>query len=358
MWDKLEEVERRYEELARQLSSPEIISNRELFRLSSKEHNSLGEIVATYRAFKKAREELQGSKQIIDSSSDRDMVDLAREELKMLQGELEGLEQRLKLLLLPKDPNDDKNVIMEIRAGAGGNEAGIFAGELYRMYTRYTEGRKWKIEILGMSDAPAGGYKEIIALITGDGAFSRFKYERGVHRVQRVPETEAQGRIHTSTVTVAVLPEAEDVEIEILDKDLKIDVFRAGGHGGQSVNTTDSAVRLTHLPSGIVVSMQDEKSQHKNKDRAMRVLRARLLEQKQEEQDSARREDRRSQVGAGDRSEKIRTYNFPQCRVTDHRIGLTVYNLPEVMNGDLDSIIDPLVTHYQAEALQGGGEKK
>jgi peptide chain release factor 1 len=353
MFQRLDEVEARYEELGRSLSSPEVINNREKFRAASKEHSELSEVVATYRAYRKAGEELKGSKELLASSSDAEMLALAKEELNLLQKELEGLESKLKLLLVPKDPNDEKNVILEIRAGAGGDEAGIFAAELLRLYTRYGESCKFKVELLGLSDSGAGGYKEAIAMITGRGAFSKFKYERGVHRVQRVPKTEAAGRIHTSTVTVAVLPEAEEVEIEVLDKDLRIDVYRAGGPGGQSVNTTDSAVRITHLPTGIVVAMQDEKSQHKNRDKAMRVLRARLLEHKQAEIDNARRDDRRSQVGTGDRSEKVRTYNFPQSRITDHRIGLSLYNLDQVMNGDLDDVVDALTTHYQTLALQG-----
>ncbi|MCB0319697.1 MAG: peptide chain release factor 1, partial [Bdellovibrionales bacterium] len=270
--------------------------------------------------------------------------------------ELDLLTQELRILLLPKDPNDSKNVILEIRAGAGGDEAGIFVGDLFRMYTRYAEDRNWKVELLGTSDASAGGYKEVIAMIRGAGAFSRLKYERGVHRVQRVPETETQGRIHTSTVTVAVLPEAEEVEIQINETELRIDVYRSSGPGGQSVNTTDSAVRITHIPSGIVVAMQDEKSQHKNKEKALKVLQARLLERKQAEADAERQADRRSQVGMGDRSEKIRTYNYPQSRITDHRIGLTLHSLDHVMNGDLDQVIDPLISHYQAELLKGSSD--
>jgi peptide chain release factor 1 len=291
---------------------------------------------------------------MISRESDPELVAVAKEESLLLEKEVEVLEARLKLALLPKDPNDHKNVIMEIRAGAGGDEAGLFAGELFRAYTRYCQNRRWKVELLEASDAPAGGYKEIIATIIGEGAYSRFKYERGVHRVQRVPQTEAQGRIHTSTITVAVLPEAEDVDVKIEDKDLRIDVYRAGGPGGQSVNTTDSAVRITHLPTGLVVAMQDEKSQHKNRDKAMRVLRSRLLDLKVAEQEAKRQSDRRGQVGTGDRSEKIRTYNFPQSRVTDHRIGLSIYSLDEVVNGDLDQLIDPLITHFQTEALQEG----
>lgn len=354
MWDKLAAVEARYEEIGAQLSSPEVIKNRDLFQKLSKEHKDLTEVVATFRAHRKALEELAGSRALMEGG-DKELAEVAAEESKLLEAEIRGLEERLRVLLIPKDPNDDKNVILEIRAGAGGDEAGIFAGELFRMYTRYVEGLGWRVELLGASDAPAGGYKEVIAMITGRGAFSRLKYERGVHRVQRVPATEAAGRIHTSTVTVAVLPEAEDVEVEIHDKDLRIDVYRAGGPGGQSVNTTDSAVRITHLPTGVVVAMQDEKSQLKNREKALRVLKARLLEKKEQEQEAARRAERRGQIGAGDRSEKIRTYNFPQSRVTDHRIGLSLHSLDAIMNGDLNPLIEPIVSHYQSEALKGEG---
>jgi peptide chain release factor 1 len=352
MWDRLKEVEKRYQEIGQQLSMPEVISNREKFRNLSKEHKDLTEIVATYTAYVKADEELKGSREVIATSKDADLVEMAREEVALLTGELSGLEQRLQLLLLPRDPNDDKNVILEVRAGAGGDEAAIFAGDLFRMYQRYAEARGWRVEILGLHEASSGGFKEIISMITGDGAYSRLKYEKGVHRVQRVPATETMGRVHTSTITVAVLPEAEDVDIEVLDKDLRIDVYRSGGPGGQSVNTTDSAVRITHIPTGIVVAMQDEKSQHKNRDKAMRVLRARLLEAKQAALDAERRDDRRSQVGSGERSEKIRTYNYPQSRVTDHRIGLTLYSLAAVVNGDIDQVVDPMISIMQAEALK------
>jgi peptide chain release factor 1 len=269
-----------------------------------------------------------------------------------LRGELEGLEKRLKALLLPKDPNDEKNVIFEIRAGTGGDEASIFCGELFRMYTRYAETRRWKVEVMSASEGEKGGYKEVIFEVIGKGVYSRMKYEGGVHRVQRVPATESQGRVHTSTVTVAVLPEVEDVEIKIDDKDLRIDVYRSGGHGGQSVNTTDSAVRITHLPTNTVVAIQDEKSQLKNRDKAMRVLKARLYEMEQRKLVEARQADRRGQVGTGERSEKIRTYNFPQSRITDHRIGLSLYNVEAVVNGDLDEVIDALTSHFQAEALR------
>lgn len=353
MWDKLKEVEERYEQLGQQLSKAEIISNRELFQKYSKEYKSLTDIVTTFRSYCKAKDELTGSRELMASSSDSDMRAMAEEEAKVLSGVVEDLEKQLQLLLLPKDPNDDKNVILEIRAGAGGDEASIFAYELFRMYTRYAETRGWKVETMSYSDAGPKGLKEVIAMINGDGAFSRLKYERGVHRVQRVPETEAAGRIHTSTVTVAVLPEAEDVEVEMHEKDLRIDVYRSSGPGGQSVNTTDSAVRITHLPTGLVVAMQDEKSQHKNREKAMKVLKARLFELKQAEAEAERREDRRSQVGTGDRSEKIRTYNFPQSRITDHRIKLSVSDVGGVLAGDLDQLIDPVVAYYQAEALRG-----
>lgn len=353
MWGKLTDVEKRFEELEHKLSSAEVVADRGLYQQLMREHKNLAELVATYRSFNKVKEELSGSQELLNSG-DPDLVEVAREEIRMLQAELEGLERQLTILLLPKDPNDSKNVILEIRAGAGGNESGLFAGEIFRAYTRYAENRGWKVELLETSEAPAGGYKEVIAMITGEGAYSRLKYEKGVHRVQRVPETEAMGRVHTSTVTVAVLPEAEDVDVHINEKDLRIDVYRSGGKGGQSVNTTDSAVRITHLPSGLVVAMQDEKSQIKNREKAMRVLRARLLEQKQDEADKERRDSRRTQVGSGDRSEKIRTYNFPQARVTDHRIGLTMHAITEVMNGDLDQLIDPAVAFFQAEALKSG----
>jgi peptide chain release factor 1 len=358
MWDKLLQVEQRYEELADKLSSPEVIKDRALFSKLSKEHKDLTEVVATYRSYRKAKEEMDGSVEIANTSDDASMIEAAQEEMRMLKGELEGLENRMRTLLIPKDPNDDKNVIMEIRAGAGGDEAGIFAGDLFRLYSRYVEGRKWKMELLGTSEASAGGFKEVICMVSGAGAYSRLKYEKGVHRVQRVPKTETQGRIHTSTVTVAVLPEAEEVEIQIEQKDLRIDVYRAGGPGGQSVNTTDSAVRITHIPTGVVVAMQDEKSQLKNRDKAMRVLRARLYDFKQAQLDAERSADRRSQQGTGDRSEKVRTYNYPQSRVTDHRIGLSLYSLAAIMDGDLDQLIDPMAAHEQAEALQGGTAEK
>lgn len=352
MWDKLAAVDIRYEEVSAMLSSPDIIKDRAQFQKLSKEHKQMSEVVATYRAHKKAKEELVGSREL-ENGPDAQLAALGREEAKLLESELSGLEDRLKALLMPRDPNDDHNVIMEIRAGTGGDEASLFAGELLRMYTRYAEGRGWKVELMGTSDGTAGGYKEVVLMISGHGAFSRFKFESGVHRVQRVPSTEGAGRIHTSTVTVAVLPEVEEVDVEIFDKDLRIDVFRAGGHGGQSVNTTDSAVRITHIPTGIVVSMQDGKSQIKNRERGMQVLRARIFDKRQQELDDARQAARRGQIGSGERSEKIRTYNFPQSRLTDHRIGLSLYSLTTVINGDLDQVVEPLITHHRAELLKG-----
>lgn len=352
MWDKLAAIEIRFEEISHQLSSPEVISDRNLFQKLSREHSDMTELVATIRAHRKAKEELRGAEDLANNSSDADMATIADEEAKLLRGELEGLETRLKMLLLPKDPNDEKNVIFEIRAGTGGDEASIFCGELFRMYTRYAETRRWKVDVMSASEGEKGGYKEVIFEVIGKGVYSRMKYEGGVHRVQRVPATENQGRVHTSTVTVAVLPEVEDVEIKIEDKDLRIDVYRSGGHGGQSVNTTDSAVRITHLPTNTVVAIQDEKSQLKNRDKAMKVLKARLYEMEQRKLVEARQADRRGQVGSGERSEKIRTYNFPQSRITDHRIGLSLYSVEAVVDGDLDEIIDALTSYFQAEALR------
>ncbi len=351
MFEKLEEVERRYETLSHLLGKPEVLQNQEELQRLAKEYAELGKIVERYRKYKKIQEELKESQHLFISEEDEEMKRLAKEELHRLTEEKEGVEKELKLALLPKDPNDEKNILLEIRAGTGGEEAGLFAADLFRMYSKFSERRNWKVEVLSRHFTGVGGFKEIIALIEGKGVYSQLKFESGVHRVQRVPITEAQGRIHTSTVTVAILPEAEEVEVEIDPNDLRIDIFRSSGPGGQSVNTTDSAVRITHLPTGIVVSCQDEKSQHKNKAKALKILRARLLDKAREEKQMEISQKRRNQVGTGERSERIRTYNFPQGRVTDHRIGLTLYRLDEILEGDLDELIDALTTHYQAEAL-------
>lgn len=352
---KLEEVEKRFEELTEKLADLELVSNREKYAKIAREHAELSEIVETYRAYKRTLEEIEGNKELLEEQ-DEELVKLAKEELKELTAKAEDLEKKLMLLLLPKDPNDEKNILLEIRAGTGGEEAALFAADLFRMYSRYAERKGWEVEILDVNPTGLGGFKEIIALIKGKGAYSRLKYESGVHRVQRIPETESQGRIHTSAVTVAVLPEAEEVDIEIRPEDLRIETMRASGHGGQHVNKTESAVRITHIPTGIVVSCQNERSQHQNRARAMQILRARLYERKLREQEEKIQAERRSQVGTGDRSERIRTYNFPQNRVTDHRIGLTLYRLEQVMEGEIDDIIDSLITYYQAEALKAEEE--
>jgi peptide chain release factor 1 len=351
MFDKLAAVETRYVELETLLVSPDVIANRKEFAKLSKERSDIEEIVHTYRAWKELQEQIEGNKSLVHDS-DEDVRAMALEELPGLRAENDALEERLKVLLLPRDPNDDRNVLLEIRAGTGGEEASLFAAELFRMYTRYAETRRWRVEILSSSETGLGGLKEIIASIEGQGAFSRLKFEGGVHRVQRVPETEGSGRIHTSAVTVAVLPEADEVDVHIDEKDLKIDVFRSSGPGGQSVNTTDSAVRVTHIPSGFVVSCQDEKSQLKNKAKALKILRSRLLERAQAAQQAEIAASRKSMVGTGDRSERIRTYNFPQSRVSDHRINLTLHSLDKTLEGELDPLIDALITHYQAEALK------
>jgi peptide chain release factor 1 len=352
MLDKLADVERRYVDLEERLMDPSVAGSRKDFARLAKERADLEPIVAAYRGWKKLNQEIEGHRSLLESS-DADIRELAKQELPALRGQVEALEQQLRLLLLPKDPNDDRNVVLEIRAGTGGEEASLFAAQLFRMYSRYAEGQRWRVEILSANSTGLGGFKEIIALIDGQGAYSKLKFEGGVHRVQRVPVTEGSGRIHTSAVTVAVLPEAEDVEVEIDEaKELRIDVFRSSGPGGQSVNTTDSAVRITHLPTGLVVSCQDEKSQHKNKAKALKILRARLLERAQAEQQAEQAQSRRSMVGSGDRSERVRTYNFPQGRVTDHRINLTLYSLDRVLDGDVAPLIDGLITHYQAEQLQ------
>jgi peptide chain release factor 1 len=353
MYEKLEEVERRYETLSHLLSQPEVISKQEEFQKVAKEYAELGKVVDLYRRIKKLDEEMKESQHLLLNEEDEEMKRLAKEELSRLTETKEKMEEDLRMALLPKDPNDDKNILLEIRAGTGGDEAGLFAADLFRMYSKFAEQRGWRMEILSRHYTGVGGFKEMIALIEGKGVYSRLKYESGVHRVQRVPTTESQGRIHTSTVTVAILPEAEEVDIQIDPNDLRIDIFRSSGPGGQSVNTTDSAVRITHLPSGMVVSCQDEKSQHKNKAKALKILRARLLDKARQEKQMEISEKRRTQVGTGERSERIRTYNFPQGRVTDHRIGLTLYRLDGVLQGDLDEIINALTTHYQAEALKG-----
>ena len=354
MLDKLAEVEKRYQQLENLLSDPQLVGGQREYSKVAKERAELEEIVACYREWKKNEQEIQGNRELLDER-DEGIRELAKEELSVLRGRKDELEERLKFLILPKDPNDSKNVILEIRAGTGGEEAALFAASLFRMYSRYAESRGWRVEVMNSNPTGLGGFKEIIALIEGRGVYSRMKFEGGVHRVQRVPATEGSGRIHTSAVTVAVLAEADEVEVEIDPKELRIDVFRSSGPGGQSVNTTDSAVRVTHIPTGLVVSCQDEKSQHKNRAKALKVLRARLLEKREEERRSEIAATRKLMVGSGDRSERIRTYNFPQGRVTDHRINFTLYKLDRVMEGSLDELLDALTTHYQAEALQATG---
>jgi len=351
MFDKLTGVESRFFEVEKLLSDPAIVQDLAAYQKYSREHSDLNKIVSVFRKYKKTLSELDDSMELL-KDNDTDIKEMAREEVHALTLKKERFETDLKKLLLPKDSNDDKNVILEIRAGTGGEEAGLFVSDLFRMYSRYAEGKNWKIEVLSHHATGVGGLKEIVAMIHGKGAFSCFKYESGTHRVQRVPETETQGRIHTSAVTVAVLPEAEEVELHIDPSEIKVDVFRATGPGGQSVNTTDSAVRLTHLPTGIVVSCQDEKSQLKNKNKGMKVLRARILDGMIREQNEKRSQERKTQIGDGDRSGRIRTYNFPQGRVTDHRIGLTLYKLEQILQGEIDEIIEELTTFYQTQALQ------
>jgi len=352
MFDKLEFIEEKYQELGEKISDPEVISDQKLWQKLMKEHADLGPIVEKYKEYKDTINGIEEAKEVIKEEDDEEMRDLAKMELSELEESVGGIELELKKLLLPKDPNDDKNVIVEIRAGAGGDEAGLFAAELLRLYTRYAEGKRWKVEMMNTSETGVGGIKEASMMITGNGAYSKLKYESGVHRVQRIPQTESGGRIHTSTATVAVLPEVDDVEIEIKQNDLRIDVFRSSGNGGQSVNTTDSAVRITHLPSGLVVSCQDGKSQLSNKEKAMQVLKARLFDIEEQKRNAAISEERKSQVGTGDRSAKIRTYNFPQGRITDHRIPITLYKLAAFMEGEIDEMIDALITNFQAEALK------
>jgi len=355
--NKLETLEKNFEEISLKLSDPSIISNPETYTKLAKEHAELSEIVETFREYKKVLQQIKENKQIIEEDSDEELIELAKDELKELEMRLKKLEEKLPILLLPKDPNDEKNVILEIRAGAGGEEAALFAADLLRMYQRYAERHGWKFEILDVNETGLGGFKEVIAKIEGKGAYSRLKYESGVHRVQRVPITESSGRIHTSTVTVAVLPEVDEVTVKIRPEDLRIETMRASGHGGQHVNKTESAVRITHIPTGIVVSCQNERSQYQNKATALKILRAKLYELALKEQNEKIQKERKSQVGTGERCEKIRTYNFPQNRVTDHRISLTVYNLSEVLDGDLDEFIDALIAHYRTEALKQEEEK-
>ncbi|MBR3791178.1 MAG: peptide chain release factor 1 [Clostridia bacterium] len=351
MFDKLEALEDRFRILSEKISDPDVISDQENWRKYMKEHSDLSPIIEKYREYKTAKQTIQDDKEMLESGEGKELEDLIKEEISEAEKTLKVVSEELKVLLLPKDPNDEKNVIIEIRGGTGGEEAALFAADLMRMYSMYAESQRWKIDILNSSPTDIGGYKEVSFSIEGQGTYSKFKFESGVHRVQRVPSTESGGRIHTSAVTVAVLPEVEEVEVQIDQNDLRIDVFRAGGPGGQCVNTTDSAVRITHIPTGIVVSCQDEKSQFKNKDKAMKILRSRIYEVMEEQRHKEIADERKSQVGSGDRSERIRTYNFPQGRVTDHRINLTLYKLEQVLNGSLDELIDSLITADQSAKL-------
>ena len=357
MFDKLESLVERLDTVLQQLNDPDVAGDQNRFRDLMKEQSDLAPIVEKYKEYVQEKQNIEESLELLEEESDEEMKELAKEELSESKANVERLEEELKILLIPKDPNDDKNIIVEIRAGAGGDEAALFAADVARMYRSYAEGRRWKVETLSFNESGIGGFKELVFMISGQGAYSRFKYESGVHRVQRIPATESGGRIHTSTITVAIMPEVEDVEVEVDLNDCKFDVFRASGNGGQRVNTTDSAVRLTHLPTGIVVSCQDEKSQLKNKDKALKVLRSRLYELEQQKAHDAEAEKRKSQVGTGDRSEKIRTYNYPQGRVTDHRIKLTLHKLDSVMNGDLDELIDSLTAADQAAKLSNMEEE-
>lgn len=352
MFQKLEDVERKFQKLERDLQNPSIIQDNEKYQVLLKEHGEMEALVSTFRSYTKSSKDLEASKELLKTESDEEMRELAKMEVTELEEEKERLEAELKILLLPKDPKDDKNIILELRAGAGGDEASLFAEELFRGYNYYASKNGWRVEVLSTSPGNAGGYKEVVASVSGTKVYSKLKYESGVHRVQRVPKTESQGRVHTSTITVAVVPEASEVDVEVNDKDLRIDVYRSSGAGGQHVNTTDSAVRITHVPTGVVVSCQDEKSQTKNKAKAMKVLYARLLAHEEEKAIAEASETRLSQIGTGDRSERIRTYNFPQSRVTDHRIGLTLQKVEGIMSGDFDLLLGPLAAHYQAEMLK------
>ena len=352
MFEKIEIFDKRYSELSQRLYEPSVAANPDEYQKIMKEIKSIEEIVLTYRDYKKALASQQESLEILNETSDQELKELAQAELDEAKTNIEELSEKLKILLLPKDPNDERNVIIEIRGGAGGEESALFSAVLFRMYSMYAEKHNFKVEVLNANETELGGYKEISFMVEGEGAYSRFKYESGVHRVQRVPETESQGRVHTSTTTVAVLPEAEDVELEIDPNDLKIDTFRSSGAGGQHINKTSSAIRITHIPTGRVVECQDERSQYKNKDKALKVLKSRLLKEKQDKQASEIAADRKSQVGTGDRSERIRTYNYPQGRLTDHRIGLTLYKLEDILNGNLDEVIDALITADRAEKLK------
>ncbi len=357
MFDRLEDLLIRYEEVMGELQEPDVANDPERFKKLMKEQSDLAPIVEAYKEYRQCKQSVEDSLAMLEEESDEEMRELAKEELNDSKARIEELEREMRILLLPKDPNDEKNVIVEIRAGAGGDEAALFAAEIYRMYVHYAESRRWKTEMISLNENGIGGFKECVFMISGQGAFSRLKYESGVHRVQRVPETESGGRIHTSTITVAIMPEAEEVDVALDMNDCKFDVFRASGNGGQCVNTTDSAVRLTHIPTGIVISCQDEKSQLKNKDKALKVLRARLYEMELARQHDAEAEARKSQVGTGDRSEKIRTYNFPQGRVTDHRIKLTLHKLDAILGGDLDEVIDSLIAADQSAKLAKMGDK-
>ncbi len=356
MFDKIKSVEQKYEEIGKELENPDTVRDQSRFTQLMREHKKLTPIVEKYREYAQAVNDENEAKEILSSSTDKELKELAQEQLDEASQRVETFAEELKILLLPQDPNDHKNVIIEIRGGAGGEEAALFAAALTRMYSMYAETKRWKMEMINANETELGGYKEVSFMIEGEGAYSRFKYESGVHRVQRVPETEASGRIHTSTVTVAVLPEVEDVEIDINPADLQIDTYRSGGAGGQHVNKTESAIRITHLPTGLVVECQDERSQHKNRDKAMKVLKSRLYEQELNRQQQEIASDRKAQVGTGDRSERIRTYNYPQGRMTDHRIGLTLYRLEQILNGDIDEIVDALITHYRAQMLKGEDE--